>query len=303
MTAVSNFAKNLSYLSNTGKNIRAVLQLFGQEDTYKPYFVSEGTGIQVFPEESFRADFYVYLICTSGTATIIINNSVTTVQKNTFIAAIPSTILEIKEHSKNFKAKVLIFEKNFLLKNILDTRQLEQLGFFSYDTLAHLRLHSEEAIVLKEKLDVICQCSKQDKIFQSQIIQSLIFNLLFETAEIFFKHLNLAKKKEVSREDELFIKFMKLAQQNFQFHKELGFYAQRICISERHLIQICKDISGKTPGTIIAEMLIHEAKLLLKNPDYNVSMVSNELNYSSVAAFSKFFKKQTGSSPNSYKKE
>lgn len=303
MISNDNFAKTSSYLSNSGKNIRTVLQLFGQEDTYKPYFVSRGAGIQLSPEESFRADFYVYTICTAGSAVIMVNNTEVRIEKNSFLAAIPSTILLLKKHSKDFKAKVLIFEKSFLLKNILDARQMEQLGFFSFDIIAHLRLHTDEAMLLKSKLDEIHNSTKQEKIFQHQIIQSLVFNLLFETAEMYFKHLNLSDKKAMSREEEIYIKFMKLAQQYSQAHKGLDFYSQKLCISDRYLIQVCKDISGKTPGTILAELLLHEAKLLLKNPDYNISMVSNELNYSSVAAFSKFFKRQTGLSPNKYKQE
>ena len=39
--------KHLSILSNTSKNIRTTLQLFGQEEQDKPYFVSERAALMM----------------------------------------------------------------------------------------------------------------------------------------------------------------------------------------------------------------------------------------------------------------
>lgn len=295
--------KHLSILSNTSKNIRTTLQLFGQEEQDKPYFVSEGAGLMMYPEEGFRADFYIYAICIAGTARISLNNQEIGIKANHFFAAIPSTVIQVFEHSKNFKAKVLVFEKSFLLRNILDARQLEHLGFFSFDTLAHIDLDKEAFQLLKNKLDIIYNKTKEDGLFRDQIIQSLIFNLLFETADIFFKNRQLVRKKALSREDELFMKFMKLVQFNFKTQQELSFYADKLFISPKYLIQLCKNISGKTPGNILSETLVNEARLLLKMPDNNISTVSTALNYSSVAAFSKFFKKHTGFSPSAFRQQ
>jgi AraC family 4-hydroxyphenylacetate 3-monooxygenase operon regulatory protein len=295
--------KHISILANTSKNIRTTLQLFGQEEQDKPYFVSEGAGLVMHPEEGFRADFYIYAICIAGTARLSLNNQEVHIKTNHFFAAIPSSVIQVLEHSKNFKAKVLVFEKSFLLKNILDARQLEHLGFFSFDTLAHIDLNNEEFLLLKNKLDNIYEKTKAESLFQDQIVQSLIFNLLFETASIFFTYRQVVRKKALSREDELFMKFMKLVQFNFKTQQELSFYADKLFISPKYLIQLCKNISGKTPGNILSETLVNEARLLLKMPDNNISTVSTSLNYGSVAAFSKFFKKHTGISPSAFRQQ
>ena len=295
--------KHFSILSNTSKNIRTTLQLFGQEEQDTPYFVSEGAGLMMYPEEGFRADFYIYAICIAGTARISLNNEELIIKANHFFAAIPSTVIQVFEHSKNFKAKVLVFEKSFLLKNILDARQLEHLGFFSFDTLAHIDLDNRAYQLLKNKLDGIYTKTKEDGLFRDQIVQSLIFNLLFETATIFFQYREVVRRKALSREDELFMKFMKLVQFNFKKVQDLSFYSGKLFISNKYLIQLCKNISGKTPGNIIAATILQEAKLLLKMPDQNISTVSTALNYSSVAAFSKFFSKHTGMSPSAFRQQ
>lgn len=271
--------------------------MFGYAETNRPWFISEGSGIVVYPETSFHADFYLYAICLEGKAVIQVNDRIVELVPGDFFTAIPSAILRLRKHSKSFKARVLLFERSFLLKNILDTRQLEHLGFFNYNTLAHIPLSKEETDQLFPMLNYLQQRSAGTGVFQQEIIQSLIIQILFETAEIYFRHFPGQSKAPASREEELYLKFMKLLPGTFQQQHPLEYYCRQLCISEKYLIQVCKDVSGKTPGFILAEALLNEAKLLLRNPENNVSMVSAALNYTSVASFSKFFKKHTGLSP------
>ena len=300
---MDNFAarSTINDLANNTKNISTTLQLFGLQEQGASYFISEGAAIMMYPGEGFRADYYIYSICLSGTADIALNGERIKLKKDDFFAVIPSTAIQVFGHSSAFKIKVLLFERGFLLKNVSDTKQLEQLGFFNYDTLAHIHLIRNEAVFLKEKLDALSAKSKTSGIFHDTIMQSLIINLLFETAEIYFKYTGATKKKALNNDELLFMKFMKLLQYNFKSEKQLDFYTRKLFITDKYLIDICKKVAGKTPGTLIAEAVLAEAKLLLALPEYNVSSVSAELQYSSVAAFSKFFRKHTGISPIEYK--
>ncbi len=259
--------------------------------------------MQTFPEEPFRADFYVYVIGIAGSAKLMVNNEPVQINAGIFFTAIPSTILQVKSHTKNFKAKVLVFERPFLLNNILDARQLEHLGFFNYHSLANLLLTERETRLLCGLLDHLHDRSLKESLFLDSIVQSLIFNLLLETAEIFIKHKDLVRKKSVSHEEDIFIRFMKLVQQNFHHRRQLSFFSNKLFVSDKYLIQVCKNIAGKTPGAILAETTLNDAKLLLNNPDNNINLVSQAYNYASVAAFSKFFKKHTGMSPKKWKEK
>ncbi|HRG07338.1 MAG TPA: AraC family transcriptional regulator [Cyclobacteriaceae bacterium] len=285
------------------RNISNTLRLFGQQDKRLSYFISDGANIAMYPKEAFKADYYIYAICLSGTATLSLKGEKLNLKVDDFFAAIPSTTIQVFEHSKNFKVKVLLFEKAFLLKNISDTRQLDQLGFFNYDTVAHVHLTRQEAVQLKQKLDNIGERSETSGIFHSTIMQSLIINLLFETAEVYYRYLGKTKKKVLNNEEFLFLKFMQLVRAHFKEERQLEFYAGKLFISNKYLIEVCRAVAGKTPGTLIAEAVLAEAKLLLALPHHNISTVSAELQYSSVAAFSKFFRKHTGKAPTVFKQD
>jgi transcriptional regulator GlxA family with amidase domain len=57
----------------------------------------------------------------------------------------------------------------------------------------------------------------------------------------------------------------------------------------------------KSPKEIINNVLLIEAKVLLKNNKFSVKDVAVKLSFADQATFSKFFKKLTGKNPSCYK--
>lgn len=74
-------------------------------------------------------------------------------------------------------------------------------------------------------------------------------------------------------------------------------YADRLAIHVNHLNKQLKDHTGKTTTSIISSRIIQEAKILLKQTDWNVSEIAWSLGFEEVAHFSNFFKKQTTFTP------
>ena len=58
-----------------------------------------------------------------------------------------------------------------------------------------------------------------------------------------------------------------------------------------------------SPGKWLREQRFYRAKIMLKNPDKNISDIAFELGYNDVAAFSKAFKSETGFSPSEFLKK
>jgi len=63
-----------------------------------------------------------------------------------------------------------------------------------------------------------------------------------------------------------------------------------------------KQITGKTALEQIHEMLVLEAKVLLKQSEMNVSEVADYLKFEGPSYFTRFFKKHTGYTPLDYRK-
>jgi AraC-like DNA-binding protein len=74
-------------------------------------------------------------------------------------------------------------------------------------------------------------------------------------------------------------------------------YADRLAVHVNHLNKVLKENTGKTTTDLISSRIIQEAKILLKQTDWNVSQIAFSLGFEEVAHFSNFFKKQTSLSP------
>ncbi len=74
-------------------------------------------------------------------------------------------------------------------------------------------------------------------------------------------------------------------------------YADRLAVHVNHLNKVLKENTGKTTTDIISSRIVQEAKILLKQTDWNISEISYSLGFEQVAHFSNFFRKQTSVAP------
>lgn len=74
-------------------------------------------------------------------------------------------------------------------------------------------------------------------------------------------------------------------------------YADRLSVHVNHLNKVLKEHTGKTTTDLIGSRVVQEAKILLKQTNWNVSEIAYSLGFDEVAHFSNFFKKQTSLAP------
>jgi len=74
-------------------------------------------------------------------------------------------------------------------------------------------------------------------------------------------------------------------------------YADRLAVHVNHLNKKLKESTGKTTTEIIAERVVQEAKILLRQTRWSVSEIAYALGFEEIAHFSNFFKKKTALTP------
>jgi AraC family transcriptional regulator, transcriptional activator of pobA len=78
-------------------------------------------------------------------------------------------------------------------------------------------------------------------------------------------------------------------------------YAERLAIHVNHLNKVLKETTGQTTTELIASRVVQEAKVLLKQTDWNISEIAYSLGFEQLAHFSNFFRKQTTLSPGAFR--
>ncbi len=96
--------------------------------------------------------------------------------------------------------------------------------------------------------------------------------------------------------------FKKLVNVNFRELKTTSDYAHELSITANYLNALVKESLGKPAGTVIRNRVILEAKRLLSHSDLSVRQISLELGFTDNSHFGKYFKKSTGLTPDTYRK-
>ena len=98
-------------------------------------------------------------------------------------------------------------------------------------------------------------------------------------------------------------KFRQLVAENFVLVRSVQAYADLIGISSTHLRDTVKEITGYSPGQLIRQEIIFEAKRMLANTEATTAEIGYSLNFDDTSYFSRFFKRETGKSPSNYREE
>ncbi len=109
--------------------------------------------------------------------------------------------------------------------------------------------------------------------------------------------LNNAPRVAKNRNEELLFNFMDLLQENFRNERTIGFYADKLCLSPKHLSRVVKQTSGRTVHDWIDDYVSTEAMAMLHSTDMNVSQVAEALGFASQPLFTRFFQRTTGLNP------
>ena len=104
------------------------------------------------------------------------------------------------------------------------------------------------------------------------------------------------------RKEYIFERFYESLVQSYQSERSVKFYADQLCLTPKHLSGVVKEVSGKTVGEWIDELVILEAKALLNSSSMNIQEIADRLNFANQSFFGKYFKHYTGMSPKEYRK-
>jgi AraC family transcriptional activator of pobA len=97
--------------------------------------------------------------------------------------------------------------------------------------------------------------------------------------------------------------FMMLLEKNYQAERNAEFYASELGLSAKRLNQILKEKLDKTAMQLIHDRIILEVKRKIIHSEYTLKEIAFDLNFSDQPYFSRFFKKQTGQSPDEFQKQ
>lgn len=252
----------------------------------------------------YRADYFGVILILEGTCLYNIGTDERQyeISKNDVLFCIPAEVFKINYISDNYKAKQIFFSVDFISEAGFNYKSNDVLKSLSNNpsNIIHQQLPLFRRLKFHfEELEHLNKPETNYYYFNEMIWHH--FSLLIYEIDNYFKETDIIQ--HTSREEELTTAFFTLVREHFKEHHNVQFYANQLFVTRKYLSRVIKKTMAKTPRDIINQVLLIEAKLLLKNSGANVNEVTSILNFSDQAIFSKFFKKHSGKTPSEYRKD
>ncbi|WP_294082871.1 MULTISPECIES: helix-turn-helix domain-containing protein [unclassified Proteiniphilum] len=238
-------------------------------------------------------------ICVRGNARVKINLQEYHIEPNMIITLLPNYLLEICDYSDDWLVEFIFISFDFVsdFKLIAETDLFEQIG-----KITCLKIKEEEMLNLLDfHAFIVKKYKREDHLYREEITKSLLHTLVYEVLQLLNTYEITQNGKALSRSEKHLTHFIGLL---FQFHRQersIKFYADKMFLTPKYLSKIIREVSGKSVSQWIDEMVIMEAKAMLKSSNLTVLQISEKLNFPNASFFGSYFKKRTGISPIQYR--
>ncbi|MEM7108221.1 MAG: helix-turn-helix domain-containing protein [Bacteroidota bacterium] len=195
---------------------------------------------------------------------------------------------------KEVEGGVILFKDSFLLPHVEYIDQA--FPFFSVlnQNLFHLNLTEQETF---KKLFNFIYGERGNP----RIVKLLLLALLEKSNHLYSTY--ASEEKYLSKKTLTVRKYKSLISNSFLENREVGFYADQLNVSSNYLNEIVKSETGISAKRHISERLLLEAKNLLHYSEMDITEISYVLQFSEPTHFTKFFKKETGTTPKSFQRK
>jgi AraC family transcriptional activator of pobA len=223
------------------------------------------------------------------------------IEKNALLFATPKIPYHYVPQDDNQFGYFCIFTHDFLVQNksgvVLDDLPIFQPGGYPVFQVTEEAVEEITAIFKKMYKEISSDYAYKYDLLRNYVLELIHYGQKLQPATLLYpSHTASARVSSL---------FIELLERQFPIespHQKLQLrtakdYANRLAVHVNHLNKVLKENTGKTTTDIISSRIVQEAKILLKQTDWNISQIAYSLGFEEVAHFSNFFRKQTALAP------
>ena len=247
----------------------------------------------------------VILICARGSIHLMNNMKDYDLGPSDIIINRSGSLGEFKGMSDDAQFMLFVVDANFYYPIMLSGDFSDIYGMVSQHPTCHLDDMSMEAVsTIYNHLKKLLTSGRNPR-FLGEIVAGYVQTLTFLLLSELFDEVEAEERQRraVTRGRDIYRRFLGEVETHFKEHRDIRYYADRLCLTPKYLSQVVFKESGSYAGDFIRKYVVLEAKALLKSKRYTVQQVSDFLHFNSQSFFSKYFKAATGVSPSHFQNE
>ncbi len=255
----------------------------------------------------FRVDCYVAAYCVEGSVDCSVNLTDYHLTTGTLLLFTPGNIVRITEpeQTEHLRLTLICASTSFITGiGINPSKFLIEAMDVLRDPCIHLS--ADETEMLHKYVNLALDISKTNPQFIKESIGGLVSSVFYQFAGFLAdskRRQDLETPVRTSRQRQMLEQFIKLAINDHTREHLVGYYADKMCVTPKYLSKIVKEASGRSVPDWLNELLILDAKNMLRHSDMTIKEISARLNFPSQSFFFRFFKNHTGQTPTQYREE
>lgn len=280
-------------------DIASLERLLFQETIEDDIVILDDVSKVPFFDHPAKIDKAFATICLEGYAEGSINLRPCRYSANDFFIVLPGQIIQYLNKSDDFRGLFIVVSKRFVDNFELNAKDSVSMFFYLQENPI-MHLNSEELVLLLDFFTMLKRALQQthnpQRIEMVRLLGQAFFYGIYGSQQLQRRDNGNNTKKGA-----LFDAFYHLILRHYKDSREVGFYADKLCLTPKYLSTVIRELTGKSALDWINGYVILEAKSLLKSTDKTVQQISNELNFPSQSFFGKYFKRLVGVSPKEYR--
>lgn len=244
-------------------------------------------------------------ICTSGMAVIKVFSVSRQISRNDLVTILPMQSVSIREVSPDFSMTYFKIDKTMFLDIMSSLGKVTPGFFFFMRNNFQIELNRSQVLRFRSFCRVIdFRSNTDDPFFHRETILHLLRIYFWDYYVYFQKTANqhTAPVPLNSNKENIALRFAMLVNEHYKKHKEMAFYADKLCITPQYLTRTIQEVNGQSARELLADYIILEIKTLLRDANLEIKDVVRQTGFSNQSSLSRFFRRYTGMSPTEYRR-
>jgi AraC family transcriptional activator of pobA len=247
-----------------------------------------------------RFDSVGFFFIVSGQIDIWIDLVKYQVGKGDIVIVLPRTIIHMKDYSDDFSGYFIVFSPE-IIRNI----DLYKKGFPYRDMISNnpvFTLDKGGAHLFSDYCRIFHETYlRLADIPDDEILEYMLMTLLYGVLTAYKRTVSARERNKYSRKEEIYRSLLRQIMEHYEKERSVSFYADKLCVTPKHLSAVVREVSGKSVSGLIADAVILDAKSQLKNSTNTIEQISGSLSFPDPSFFGKYFKRVVGMSPKQYR--
>lgn len=247
-----------------------------------------------------KVEYMMVLFCRRGWLDVVIDLRSYRISANTRFFLFPGTVFTVSMCSDDnevfcFGASSAFCREIFMRMDPSFFRLIknEPCRFLDIRELATMHIFIDSVTMI---------FSDRENKYRLQIAKNCVQSFFLDVYDKVRNRIRETPLRPVGRKDDTFHRFMVLVRRFCVSHRQVEFYAEKLCISAKYLSDISRGEVGVSAKQVIDNFVVLEIKSLLLRTGVSMQDIADRLGFPDQSYLGRYFKRHEGMSPREFRR-